>query len=222
VRVQLPFFPAVQLAKRLIEQGVMGNLYCFNGSYCQDQGADDRVPAEKLWYAMGPKASGAAIGIGSHLIDMSRFLMGEVASVSGIAKTYNKVHSSASGDMLITTDEEMLGVAEFTSSASGLYRASAVAGGRKNYLAWEINGFTAVNVTQPDRGHPLMESLWPRGHVLGWEDAHVNEIAHMLDAVSNDGQVAPLGATFADGLRVVSIIEAIKRFHASGKRAYLD
>jgi predicted dehydrogenase len=245
------FLPAVLLARQLIEQGHMGTLYGFNGCYCQDQGADDRVPAEKLWYVMGPKASGASVGIGSHLIDMSRFLVGEIGSVSGFMKTYNKTRSSAAGTVAVTTDEEMLAVVEFKNGASGLYKASAVSGGRKNYFSWEINGsggsmtfntedvnvlnvylrdsavkevngFTAVNVTQLDKCHPLMEHFWPRGSGLGWEDAHVNEIAHMLDSVAGNGPVAPLGATFEDGLRVVSVLEAVKRSEESGRRIYLN
>jgi predicted dehydrogenase len=245
------FFPAVQLAKRLIDQGLMGKLYCFNGSYCQDQGADDRIPAEKLWYVMGPKASGASNGIGSHLIDMSRFLVGEIGSVSGFMKIYNKIRTSNSGDIAVKNDEEMLAVLEFANGASGLYKASAVSGGRKNFFSWEINGsggsitfnteepnilhvylrdapvkelngFTAVNVTQLDKGHPLMEHFWPRGSGLGWEDAHVNEIAHMLDCVANDGSVSPLGATFEDGLHVVKVIKAIRESQDSGRRINLS
>jgi predicted dehydrogenase len=245
------FLPAVLLARRFIDQGLMGKLYCFNGSYCQDQGADDRIPAEKLWYVMGPKASGASHGIGSHLIDMSRFLVGEVGSVSGLTKTYNKTRSSAAGDVAVQSDEEMLSVVEFTNGASGLYKASAVSGGRKNFFSWElngsggsmtfntedpnvlhvylrdspvkeINGFTAVNVTQLDKGHPLVEYFWPRGSGLGWEDAHVNEIAHLLDCMVEDKPISPLGATFGDGLKVVTVIDAIKRSNSSGQRVYLD
>ena len=245
------FLPAVVLAKRLIERGLMGNLYCFNGCYCQDQGADDRVPAEKLWYVKGSKASGVSNGIGSHLIDMSRYLMGEVGTVQGFTKTYNKIRTTSSGSMNVVTDEEMLATVEFVSGASGLYRASAVAGGRKNYFAWEINGsggsmtfntedpnvlnvylrdsqvpeingFTAVNVTQLDHNHPFMEYFWPRGSGLGWEDAHVCELAHMLNCVANDQIVSPLGATFRDGLHVVSILEAIRESQRSTRRINLD
>ena len=244
------FFPAVLLAKRLIEQGLMGKLYCFNGSYCQDQGADDRVPAEKLWYVQGPKASGASNGIGSHLVDMSRFLMGDLGSVSGFTKIYNKIRSSAHGDVEVKNDEEMLALVEFVNGASGLYKASAVSGGRKNFFSWElsgsggsmlfntedpnilkvylrdspvkeINGFTSVNVTQLDKNHPLMEHFWPRGSGLGWEDAHVNEIAHLLDCIAEDKDIAPLGATFEDGLKVVETLAAVRESQASGKRIYL-
>ena len=85
----------------------------------------------------------------------------------------------------------------------------------------EINGFTSVNVTQLDKGHPLMEYFWPRGSGLGWEDAHVNEIAHMLNCVAVNESVSPLGATFEDGLHVVKVIKAIRDSQDSGKRVHL-
>ncbi len=245
------FFPAVQLAKSLIDRGLLGKLYCFNGCYCQDQGADDRVPAEKLWYVMGSKASGASNGIGSHLVDMSRFLMGEVGAVSGFTKTYNPTRNSASGEITVKTDEEMLAVLEFTSGASGLYKASAVSAGRKNFLSWEISGsrgsmifdtenpnvlkvylqdgpvkelcgFTEVNVTQVDMGHPLVSHFWPRGSGLGWEDAHVCELAHMLACVAENRPVAPEGADFYDGARVVEILDAIRRSQATKTHIYTE
>jgi predicted dehydrogenase len=245
------FLPAVILAKKLITDGVMGKLYNFHAVYGQDQGADDRVPAEKLWYVMGPKASGASNGIGSHIIDMSRFLMGDIGSVSGLLATYNKTRASSNGVFDVKNDEEMLCLAEFKNGSTGLFKASAVSGGRKNYFAWEvygsggsmrfdtedpnilhvylrdspireINGFTAVNVTQLDKGHPLMEHFWPRGSGLGWEDAHVNEIAHLLDCIVEKTTVAPMGATIVDGLRVVETIQAIKVSHESGKRVFME
>ena len=245
------FFPAVQLAKRLIMRCDIGRLYSFSGCYCQDVGADDRVPAERLWYITGPKASGVSNGIGSHLVDMSRFLMGNVASVSGRLKIFNTIRSSQTGEVRVRNDEEMLAVVDFVSGASGQYKASAVCGGRKNYLSWEIygskgsmtfdienpnilnvylrdsplleiNGFTAVNVTQMDKNHPLVENFWPRGHCIGWEDAHVSEIAHMLECVSSGRSVAPEGATFEDGLRVVEILQAIRESSESGKRIDLQ
>jgi len=245
------FFPAVQLLKRLIDRGDLGALYSFNGSYCQDQGADDRVMAEKLWYVQGPKASGASNGIGSHLVDMSRHLMGEVGAVSGRLRTYNKIRQSAAGPVPVLTDEEMVATVDFVSGAAGIYRAAVIAMGRKNCFTFEVNGsagsaafdteepnilrvclrdppvrelqgFAAVNVTQLDRDHPNMAHFWPRGSGLGWEDAHVCEIAHLLRCVHGRRAVAPEGADFSDGARVVQVLDAIRRADREGRRVYLD
>ena len=240
------FVPAVRLAKMLIEAGVIGRTYSFRGEYCQDPGADPYAPVEKVWYASGPKASGVARGIGSHLIDMSRFLMGEIVSVGGKTMTYNPTRFSHKGPVPVSQDEEMTALVDFENGSTGVLQASAVAAGRKNRIAWEINGakgsllfdmddintlqvyladstewevigFTKVNVTQMDRNHPFADIWWPRGHGIGWEHAHINEIAHFLDAIAQDISIAPYGATFADGYRVAAVIEAIEESSRTGR-----
>lgn len=233
------FVPAVRLAKILLERGIMGRIYTFNGAYNQDSGAFDDIPLERLWYAYGSKASGVSYGIGSHIIDMARFLVGEITTVSGLMKIYTKERPSNKGLHKVLKEEEMLALVEFNNEASGILKASAVAAGRKNQLTFEIScskgslsfdleepnylnvflkdspvvqvsGFTKVNVTQIDREHPFMDVWWPRGHGIGWEHAHINEIAHFLDCIANNKDIAPYGATFKDGLRAIEIIEAIR------------
>ena len=59
-------------------------------------------------------------------------------------------------------------------------------------------GFTEVITCEAD--HPLVAPWWPSGHVLGWEHGHANMLAHFIDAVAGDKEVAPFGATFLDGV----------------------
>ena len=233
------FVSAVVLAKRLIESGVMGKVYHFRGDYLQDVGAFEETPIEKLWYAYGSKSSGVALGLGTHLIDMARFLVGEIEEVCGMLPNYNPVRESANGPVSVTTEEDMLLLARFNRGATGTMRASAISSGRKNCLRWEIScskgslafelenlnelcvflkdtpvhsvtGFTRVNVTQMDRDHPFMDVWWPRGHIVGWEHAHINEIAHLLDCIAGDKPIAPIGADFEDGYRSIKIVDTLR------------
>jgi predicted dehydrogenase len=241
------FVSAVMLARNLIQSGNMGRIYHFTGSYMQDVGYDEDTPFEKLWYTQGSKGSGVALGIGSHLIDMARFLAGEITEVSGMMPIYTPVRKSEKGQARVEKEEDMLAMVTFDNGATGLLRASAISAGRKNRLAWEIScsrgtlvfdlenlnyldifykdnplreasGFTRVNVTQVDRDHPFMDVWWPRGHILGWEHAHINEIAHFLRCVALDRPLAPDGASFEDGYRTTLIIDSL-RVAAKEKRA---
>lgn len=241
------FLPAVRLAYELIRAGVIGRIYNFNGVYSQDTGCRPETPVEKLWYAGGTKGNGVALGIGCHLVDMARFLVGEMESVSGRVVTYNKIRPSANGPVEVKQDEAMVAAADFACGATGLLQASAVAFGRLNQLTFELSGskgsltfdlenpnilevclsetaipqiagFTRVNVTQMDRSHPFADIWWPRGHGIGWEHAHINEIAHLLDCIANNKPVAPYGATFEDGYKAIAVIEAIKESGATGRR----
>lgn len=245
------FVPAVRLAKQLIETGVMGRVYNFNGVYNQDSGAFDDIPLERLWYAYGSKASGVSYGIGSHLVDMARFLVGEIAAVSGLMKIYTKERKSNAGIQKVDKEEEMLAILEFVNDSTGIIKTSAVSAGRKNQLAFEIScsrgsmsfdmeepnylnvflkdstvrqvtGFTKVNVTQIDKDHPFMDVWWPRGHGLGWEHAHINEIAHFLDCIANDKSIGPYGATFFDGYKAIEVIEAVRLSSQTAKKIEVE
>ena len=240
------FFPAVRLAHDLIQEGKLGKIYHFSGKYFQDQGSHEDVPAEDVWYIGW---SGVGQGITSHLIDMSRFLVGELKSVQGMCSTYNKTRPGKKGGTVdVSADEGFFAMVEFRNGASGLYESLGVANGKRNQFSWEIygskgsmmwdvadpnylyvflddgpdartKGFTKVNVTETV--HPLMQMWWPQGHLLGWEHGHINMLAHFMDCVANDKPVAPLGGTFEDGYIVAKIIEAIGESSETGKRIYL-
>ena len=71
----------------------------------------------------------------------------------------------------------------------------------------ETQGFANVLVTESY--HPFMSSWWPQGHIIGWEHTFVHEMAHLFDAIVNDKDIAPLGATFEDGYRAAVVCDAI-------------
>jgi predicted dehydrogenase len=77
-------------------------------------------------------------------------------------------------------------------------------------------GFRTVLVSETN--HPFFEHWWPPGHIIGWGDTFVHELHHMLEAIANDTDVAPYGATFEDGYRAAEICDAIVRSGASGSR----
>jgi predicted dehydrogenase len=54
--------------------------------------------------------------------------------------------------------------------------------------------------------------------MLGWEHTFVHEVAHLLDAIATDGDVAPHGATFLDGYRAAEVCDAIVRSAEAGRR----
>jgi predicted dehydrogenase len=77
-------------------------------------------------------------------------------------------------------------------------------------------GFKRLLVTEP--GHPFMRFWWPHGHIIGWGETFVHEVAHMLEAIAGEHAVAPHGATFEDGYRCSEVIEAILRSAREGRR----
>ena len=78
----------------------------------------------------------------------------------------------------------------------------------------------------PERAFALFTegffSWWPHGHILGWEHTFVHEISHLLDAIVNNKDVAPYGATFEDGYRNAVICDAIVQSSLEGRRIAIE
>jgi predicted dehydrogenase len=226
------FFPAVRLAWELVQGGELGELYQARFRYSQAWRTD---PAAEL-----PSPTGALNIIGVHAIDQARFLCGEIASVSGAIASPVSTPQRTAGGAPVDQDDVVAFVAQFAGGLTATIDASLVSPGRRNHLAWEINGSkgsVSWNLEQPndllvyrndgsrtagfaqviacEAEHPLAPAWWPTGHVLGWEHGHINMLAHFCDAVGGGGAVEPYGATFLDGLRAAQVVEAV---HASAEQ----
>jgi predicted dehydrogenase len=243
------FMPAVRFAKDLIAEGRIGTIYQIRIHYLQMAGHDPALPPERAWYSAWPH-SGGLQGIGSHAIDQCRFLVGEIASVSALVRTFNKDRAipSVGCPADVTADEATAAVLEFANGAVGVLESSVVATGRKNFLAWEINGskgslrwdlehpnslfaclagdgdallgFTEISVTESC--HPYVGPWWPQGHNIGWEHCQIIEKFHFLDAVAHGKPLSPFQATFEDGYRVAAIIDAMRTSSLTGMRVPLE
>ena len=79
------YHPALRKARELVDSGTAGELMFVRGRY----GHGGRIGYEKEWRA-NPELSGGGelIDQGVHLIDLSRWFLGEFTTVSGFAHTY--------------------------------------------------------------------------------------------------------------------------------------
>lgn len=160
------FAPAVQLAKQLIDEGRIGKIYHFRGTYLQDWIVDPNFPL--VWRLQKEVAGSGAHGdLNAHLIDMARFLVGEIAEVSGMMETFIKQRPklAASDDRLggvastemgeVTVDDAALFLVRFENGAIGSIEATRFALGRKNYNRFEINGSKGSLVFNLERMNEL-------------------------------------------------------------------
>ena len=230
------FVPAIRLARDLIESGKLGQIYHFRAAYLQEWIMDPTFPF--VW-RLDRKISGSgALGdLGSHIIDLARFLVGEPRKVSAMAKTFIKQRPLPDGGSAeVTVDDAFVSLVEFENGAMGTLEASRFCAGRKNHQVLEINGANGTivfdlerlnelqvfwkdeqpretqgfhNVLVSESYHPFWQHWWPQGHIIGWEHTFVHEIAHLLDAIVNKKPVAPYGADFLDGYKNAVICDAI-------------
>ena len=241
------FIPAVRLARDLIQNGELGDIYHFRGRWLYE-GGDDPNRSYSRRHDRSQGGYGALGNIGVHIIDLARFLAGEIESVGGITATFTKERPlrDRPGEMReVTIDDAFAASVKFTGGAVGTLEASTVATGRKQNGAFEINGSKGsvifelermnelkvclrdglgertsgfTEVLVTERSHPFYRVWWPAGHTIGWEHTFVHEVEHLIRAVVKDEDIQPLGATFEDGYRAAVVAEAILESNASGKR----
>jgi predicted dehydrogenase len=146
--------PAVALARKYIEEGRIGTIRNFRGTYLQDWSADPDSPLS--WRFQKKVAGSGAVGdIGTHVIDLARYLVGEINAVSALTKTYNRTRPVQQGgvDKLgvgggdktaqraeVDVDDEMLTLLKFDNGAVGSVEATRNGYGRNNFLTFEIHG----------------------------------------------------------------------------------
>lgn len=243
------FLPAVRFTKEIIEKGLIGEIYCIRASYSQESGHDPNRPADQIRYINGTEPLGAIKGIGSHLLDITRYLCGEINAVSAIVKTVIPVRPLSGGGIhTVTVDDMAVLNVKMENGAIGSLIATAMAPGRKNHLTFEINaskgsivfdlenlnnlsvyladgpinlrGFSKINVTGSD--HPFTAGWWPPAHILGWESGHINQLCHFLNCICKDQNIGPLGATFEDGYKAALIADAAIYSSGCGKEILIS
>lgn len=145
--------PAVALAKKYIEEGAIGEILNFRGTYLQDWSADPNSPLS--WRFQKSVAGSGAVGdIGSHVVDLARYLVGEISEVTSVVSTFIKDRPLQAGgfDNLgasstsdgprgpVDVDDEAMTLVKFRDGAVGSIEATRNAWGRNNFITFEIHG----------------------------------------------------------------------------------
>jgi predicted dehydrogenase len=231
----LRFLPAVRLARAVVESGQLGEPTHFRARFlaCSALRADQL----RTWrFDRSAAGSGAVADLGSHIVDLARYLAGEPVAVTAVTRTVVPTRDGQAVDV----DDAFAAVVELADGAIGTLEASRVAGRRSNELALKVDGTRGslgfdverlnelevitvrkesrrIDVTGPD--HPFMELWWPApGHAIGWGDSFVHELRHFLAAAASGTPVRPHGADFEDGYRCALACDAILEAARTGTR----
>jgi predicted dehydrogenase len=137
----------------LIEEGKIGQVYHWRGAYLQDWIADPSFPL--TWHLRKETAgSGPQGDLNSHSVDLARYLVGEISSVSAMTKRFVEERplpdEEAAGTFKaatkgketgkVTVEDAAFMLVEFENGALGSFEASRFAPGRKNHNYLEIYG----------------------------------------------------------------------------------
>lgn len=215
--------PAIALAKKIVDEGKLGQIYHYRATYLQSWGADPVGP--DAWRFKHSEAGSGAIGdLLSHSIDLALMLNGPVDEVSALVQTF------APGREV---DDAVLMLARFANGSVGTFEATRYAIGcrNRNYLeihgakgalrfdlenlnrlnvfdcsdAAEIQGSHNVLVTGP--GHPYTADFWPPGHILGYEHTFILTLSDFLKSLAKN---ETFHANFQDAVNVQRVLHAVE------------
>jgi len=161
-----------------------------------------------------------------------RPLPSAAGTVSGVA---------GEGRGTVTVDDAALFTGRFAGGAVASFEATRFALGRKNAIRIGINGsrgslafdfedmnvlhffdgdepaetagFRRIVVTEP--GHPYVGNWWPAGHGLGYEHGFTHQVVDLVAAIAAGEDPSP---SFADGLQVQQVLDAVERSAADSSR----
>ena len=144
--------PALALARQMIEAGELGkSIRHFHARYAQDWLVNPEFPL--TWRLQKNLAGSGAHGdIMAHIIDLGRYLVGEISEVCGMMETFIKERpllapgagapkASATGKKgKVTVDDAVSWIGRFERGTMATLEATRFAYGRKNHIVLEING----------------------------------------------------------------------------------
>lgn len=226
-------WPAIQFARKLIDEDELGALRHFEGHFFQDYANDASLPF--AWRFDQARSGGGAIGdIGSHIADIAVALMGPIGRVAANSRTYFPQRTNGSGMARVTVDDMTTTLVEFDSGATGSIHASWAATGHKCDLSftvigtkgtltftWERNNelhlYTEKDKT--DRNgfrrivlggiHPQAESFWyAQGQGIGYGEAFVITARRLIEAIQkNEPATSP---NFNEAAHINAVVEAMQ------------
>jgi predicted dehydrogenase len=218
--------PAVALARQLIEQRKLGEIYHYRGLYLQSWGMN---PADPTAWRFNPREAGSGVlgDLLSHSLDLATWLNGPVSDLCA------HVHTFAQGRRV---DDSVTVMAQFSNGCVGTFEATRFATGNLNRNSFELNGSAGsisfdmekmnhltvfdkgddvrlqgghnIMVTGP--GHPYVGNFWPPGHILGYEHTFIATLVDFLRAIDLGEQFHP---NFEDALATQRLLEAVQESH---------
>lgn len=184
--------PAVALAKQLIDEGRIGQIYHWRGAYLQSWIVDPDFPL--TWHLRQDMAgSGPQGDLNSHSVDLARYLVGDIRSVTGmtahfiaerplpdeVAAGTFKAATSGEGKGQVTVEDAAFMLVEFENGALGSFEATRFATGRKNYNSFEIYGSKGSLIFDLERMNELQYySMEDPEYAQGFRTILVTEACH--------------------------------------------
>jgi predicted dehydrogenase len=151
-------WPAAAFARQLIQEGKIGRILHFHARYLHEFAIDPQLPL--VWRFQAHKAGTGSLGdVGSHAIDIARYLAGDIDRVMGRMQTFvdrrplikegSRAQFFRSDDEAapppseygaVDVDDATAMLVEFADGAMGTIETNWMAAGHNNELSFEVSG----------------------------------------------------------------------------------
>jgi predicted dehydrogenase len=245
--LQLRFYPATLLAKKLIEEGKIGRPYLFRTSYLHSSGTN---PMKTLSWKQDKKFGGGGVllDLGSHAFDLMYHLLGEYKSVYTVLNIAYDKRPDKDGVMVkVEGEDTSITMVKMKSGTPGVIEASKVATGTNDELRFEIHGEKgALRFNSMDPGYlelydnTAKEQSYGGGKgymridcmqkydkpgggfpnpkfTLGFVRAHVHSLFNFIDHIDKKTESAP---SFSEGAYIQKVME--KCYLSAGENRWTD
>lgn len=159
--------PAAMLAKQLIDRGDIGAPIRFRGWFDQGFFNDPDLPFS--WRCTRREAGSGALGdLGSHVISVAQYLMGDVESVVAHSQTvfptrpvpqggsgYGATATRDAPRATVENEDQIQALVRFRNGAGGTIEASRVAAGKVFGVYWEVSGTEGTIMMDGERFNEL-------------------------------------------------------------------
>ncbi len=225
--------PIIDLAKEMIEAGELGEIISFQGEFSEDFMGDPASPWS--WRCEAAHAGGALADLGSHLLAMARYLLGDIEAVCADSSTVHRQRPATHGSnelRPIAVDDQTHALLRFASGARGTFSSSWLKHGYKNHLSFEISGTLGTLAFDQERLNELRiyrsgatgrdgfqrilagpaqagyAAFCPApGHQLGYNELKALEVHSLIQAVCGLGKRGP---DFEEAWQIERLAAAIR------------
>lgn len=139
---QYRFIPAIMKAKQLIDEGILGEPMSFRAMYLHAGYVDPNRPMSwRLNIDQG--GAGALFDLGSHVLDLVRYLLGDCKEIFATTQTFIKdrpISKGSSKRVDVKVDDLAIMFMKMKNGALGTVEASRIATGANDDLKVEIHG----------------------------------------------------------------------------------
>jgi predicted dehydrogenase len=132
--------PALSLMQQMIEEGAIGEPRLWRASWLSDEFLDPEVPFD--WRFRRSQGASTIADLGSHLVDLALWMVGDVATVSADSATFttDRRDAAGGGSQPVDVDDASAALLRFAGGALGVLETAKICPRRPCDFDVEVNG----------------------------------------------------------------------------------